>query len=212
MANICCDDIYFYSESNPEHLNALREDLEASIIFCHDENLAWLGHLFQSKEIPADGIPLRGEVIYMERNEDSILLSTSAAWSPLYDAYCAIADAYHLSFVMQSIEPGCGIYINTDHSGRYFPDHYTLSVDNEDFITPAGIPVCDRLEYGEMFSSDTDLLGRFAEIGYQADTIDALNLLLEDTGISIHVFTDPYSSQTLQDWRNIHDSLCIMQL
>ena len=87
MANICCDDVYFYSESNPEHLNTLWEDLEVSIIFCHDENLAWLGRLFQLKEIPSDGISLRGTVIYMERNEDSILLSTSAAWTPLYDAY-----------------------------------------------------------------------------------------------------------------------------
>lgn len=201
MANICCDDVYFYSESNPENLNALWEDLEASIVFCHDETLAWLGNLFQFKNIPTDGISLRGTVIYMERNEDSILLSTSAAWSPLYDAYCAIADVYQLSFVMQSIEPGCGIYINTDHSGRYFPDHYTLSVDDEDYITPAGVPVYDKLEYGEMFSADADLLGRFTEIGYHADTIADLNLLLEDTGITIHTFTDPYSSQNLQDWR-----------
>ena len=188
------------------------EDLETSIVFCRNEDLAGIGKLFELKCIPAEGFSLRGTVIYMERNEDSILLSTSAAWTPLYDAYCAIADVYQLSFVMQSIEPGCGIYINTDHSGRYFPDHYTLSVDNEDFITPAGVPVYDKLEYGEKFSTDADLLGRFTEIGYQADTIDALNLLLEDTGIAIHVFTNPYSSQNLQDWRKIHDSLCIMQL
>lgn len=202
MANICCDDVYFYSESYPEHLTALWEDLEASIIFCHDEDLAGIGNLFQLKKIPADGISLRGTVIYMERNNNSILLSTSAAWSPLYEAYCAIADAYQADFVMQSIEPGNNIYFNTDHSGQYFPDRYIVSIEDEDFITPAGIPVKDKLEYGEMFQTDTALFQRFTEMGYHADTVNGLNALLEDVGITIHVFEDPYSSLNPQtDWR-----------
>lgn len=117
MANICCDDVYFYSESHPEYLTALWEDLETSIVFCRNEDLAWIGNLFRLKNISTDGISLRGTVIYMERNDDNILLGTSAAWSPLYDAYHAIAEAYQVDFAMQSIEPGCNIYINTDHSG-----------------------------------------------------------------------------------------------
>lgn len=201
MANICCDDVYFYSETNPENLNALWEDLESSIVFCHNEDLAKIGNLFQIKNICPDGISLRGTVNYMERNDDNILLSTSAAWTPLYDAYQAIANAYQLSFVMQSIEPGCNIYVNTDHSGMYFPDHYILSVDEEDFVTPAGVLVYDKLEYGELFSNDKAVLERFMELGYHADTIEELNQLLENTGIEIHVFTDSYSSQNMQDWR-----------
>lgn len=62
MANICCDDVYFYSESNPEYLNALWEYLEASIIFCHDENLTWLGRLFQLKEIPRTASSFAGRL------------------------------------------------------------------------------------------------------------------------------------------------------
>lgn len=100
MANIFCDDVYFYSESNPEHLTALWEDLETSIVFCRNEDLAWIGNLFRLKNISTDGIPLRGTVIYMERNDDNILLSTSVAWSPLYDAYHAIAEAYQVDFAM----------------------------------------------------------------------------------------------------------------
>ncbi|MEY8482583.1 hypothetical protein AALD74_12120 [Lachnospiraceae bacterium 48-21] len=197
MANICCDDVYFYSESNPENLNALWEDLEKSIIFCQNEDLAWIGNLFQTKDICTEGISLRGTVIYMERNDESILLSTSAAWSPLYDAYCAIAGAYQVDFVMQAIEPGCNIYINTDYSGKYFPDRYAISIEDENFLTPAGFPVGTKLEYGELFAADDVLLERFAEMGYPACSLKMLERLLEDTGIEIHRFEDSYSTEPL---------------
>lgn len=193
MANICCDDVYFYSESNPEHLAALWEDLETSIVFCRDEELAWIGNLFRLKNIPIDGISLRGTVSYMERNDNNILLCTSAAWSPLYDEYHAIAEAYQVDFVMQSIEPGCNIYINTDHSGQYFPGHYTVSIENESYLTPADIPIGRKLEYGEMFPTEASLLERFAEMGYSAHTLEILDGLLADTGVMIHRFQDPYS-------------------
>lgn len=129
----------------------------------------------------------------MERNDDNILLGTSAAWSPLYDAYHAIAEAYQVDFVMQSIEPGCNIYINTDHSGQYFPDRYAVSIEDESYLTPTDIPVGKKLEHGEMFPSETSLLERFAELGYPANTLEMLDTLLEDTGIEIHCFEDPYS-------------------
>ena len=203
MANVCCDDIYFYSKSDSGSLDALWEDLETSIIFCPDENLAAIENLFLLKEIPTDGLSLRGTVIYMERNEENILLSVSAAWSPLYDAYNAIAEAYRLSFVMQSIEPGCEIYINTDHSGTCFPHEYTVSVEDEDYTTPTGIPVKEKLECGESFSSDPELFQCFAQLGYKAETIEELNILLEDAGITIHTFTDPYSDHNSPDWREI---------
>ena len=193
MANICCDDVYFYSESHPEYLTALWEDLETSIIFCRNEDLAWIGNLFRLKNISTDGISLRGTVIYMERNDDNILLGTSAAWSPLYDTYHAIAEAYQVDFVMQSIEPGCNIYINTDHSSQYFTDLYAVSMEDEAFLTPAGIPVGEKLEYGELFTTEAALLERFAELGYPANTLEMLDTLLEDTGIEVHSFENPYS-------------------
>lgn len=129
----------------------------------------------------------------MERNDDNILLGTSAAWSPLYDAYRAIAEAYQVDFAMQSIEPGCNIYINTDHSGQYFPDRYAVSIEDESHLTPTGIPIGKNLEYGEMFPTEASLLERFAELGYPANTLEMLDTLLEDTGIEIHCFEDPYS-------------------
>ncbi len=42
-------------------------------------------------------------------------------------------------------------------------------------------------------------LGRFAEMGYPADTLEMLDTLLEDTGIEVHCFEDPYSLNELTD-------------
>ena len=169
------------------------EDLETSIVFCRNEDLAGIGNLFELKGIPTEGFSLRGTVISMERNQDNIFLSTSAAWSPLYDAYHAIAEAYQVDFAMQSIEPGCNIYINTDHFGQYFPDHYAVSIEDESYLTPADIPVGKKLEYGELFTTEAALLERFAELGYPANTLEMLDTLLEDTGIEVRCFEDPFS-------------------
>lgn len=57
-----------------------------------------------------------------EWNDTYILLSLETAWTPLYEAYQAIAAAYHVLFVMQSIEPGERIYYNTDEAHLFFPD------------------------------------------------------------------------------------------
>ena len=103
MANICCDDVIFYTEGNPEGLYDLWEDLETYIILNQNPDLCWIGNLFSHKKIDSTGISLRGNISYMEWNDTYILLSLSTAWSPLYEAYQAIAASYHLSFVMQSI-------------------------------------------------------------------------------------------------------------
>lgn len=194
MANVCCDDVYFYSDANSSGLQTLWEDLETCIIFCSDPDKAWIGNPFEYKGISTDGISLRGTVGYLKKNDHNILLSTDAAWAPLFEAYRRIADTYGVDFVMRGIEPGEGIYFNTDHSGQYFPERYILSIADEELLTPAGIPIKDKLEYGETFENDTTLFQRFTELGYHADTIDKLNLLLEDVEITIHPFEDPYSS------------------
>ncbi len=55
----------------------------------------------------------------------------------------------------------------------------------------------EKLEYGELFTTDATLLERFAEMGYPADTPEMLDTLLEDTGMEVYCFEDPYS---LNDW------------
>lgn len=91
MANICCDDVIFYTEGNPEGLYDLWEDLETYIILNQNPDLCWIGNLFSHKKIDSTGISLRGNVSYMEWNDTYILLSLETAWTPLYEAYQAIA-------------------------------------------------------------------------------------------------------------------------
>lgn len=87
MANICCDDVIFYTEGNPEGLYDLWEDLETYIILNQNPDLCWIGNLFSHKKIDSTGISLRGNVSYMEWNDTYILLSLETAWTPLYEAY-----------------------------------------------------------------------------------------------------------------------------
>lgn len=192
MANICCDDVYFYSESNPEGLRLLWEDLEASIVLCTDANAAWIGNLFQDKNMDTTGVGLRGTVSYMEKEDDRILLCTEAAWNPLYDAYHAIAAAYQINFVMQSMECGNELYYNTDSTGSFFPDKYIVIIENGGIKTPCGDILEQKLEYGEVFATEQHLLQKFADLGYPADTIDDLKNKLAPDGISIHTFENPY--------------------
>ena len=60
MANICCDDVIFYTEGNPEGLYDLWEDLETYIILNQNPDLCWIGNLFSHKKIDSTGISLRG--------------------------------------------------------------------------------------------------------------------------------------------------------
>lgn len=192
MANVCCDDVYFFSDSNPEGLRSLWEDLETSIILCHDADKAWLGNLFKYKKIDAANISLRGTVGYMEWNEDNILLSTDAAWSPLAEAYTAIANTYGVKFVMQSTEPEEGIYYNTDDSGIYFPDRYLVNIRNEELITPSGDHITDKLEYDTPFVSADAVLMCFKDLGYPAKSLSELKDILEEKEIYIREFVNPY--------------------
>lgn len=192
MANICCDDVIFYTEGNPEGLYDLREDLETYIVLNRNPDLSWIDNLFSHKKIDSTGISLRGNVCYMEWNDTYILVSLSTAWSPLYEAYQAIASAYHVSFVMQSVEPSERIYYNTDTSHTFFPDRYCIRLYEESLITPSGITIGEKLEDGEPFTSEQDVLERFRDCGYPAATMKELRLTLDEDDIIIFEFTNPY--------------------
>lgn len=71
MANICCDDVIFYTEGNPEGLYDLWEDLETYIILNQNPDLCWIGNLFSHKKIDSTGISLRGNVSYIFNNSMS---------------------------------------------------------------------------------------------------------------------------------------------
>ena len=123
MANICCDDVIFYTEGNPEGLYDLWEDLETYIILNQNPDLCWIGNLLTKRELL--------------KMHDT-----------LYEAYQAIAAAYHVPFVMQSIEPGERIYYNTDEAHLFFPDRYCVRLYEESLLTPCGLIIGEKLEDG----------------------------------------------------------------
>lgn len=46
MANICCDDVYFFSDDNTEGIEALWKDLQASITPGYKDDLGQIERLF----------------------------------------------------------------------------------------------------------------------------------------------------------------------
>ena len=166
MANLCLDDVYFYSDEHPERIQELWEDLEASIILstCKPDD-RWFGNILQYKSINTENIYLRGSVC---------------------------ADTYGVSFVMQSIEPGFEIYENTDDTGRFFCDRYSIRYENESFTTPSGQPISQIIECEEFFTSSESVLERFESAGYHAATLTELKEKLEGTGITIYEFKNSY--------------------
>lgn len=131
--------------------------------------------------------------MWMDKNEHSVFIALSTAWTPLYEAYQIIAETYQIHFVLKSIEPGCGIYYNTDLTGDFFPDEYCVTYCNESYITPSGESLGQRVEIEECFSSEASLLQRFHDLGYSADSYQQLKLLTEDYEIWIHQFENPYN-------------------
>lgn len=193
MANICCDDVYFYSDQYPERLQALWKDLNFSIILpSQNPDNCWIGNLFQYKKISSENLSLRGSVCDMDYNGSSIFLALETCWSPLYEAYQRIANTYGVSFVMRGIEPSCEIYHNTDDEKCYFYDQYIVRIDDTDCITPIGKPLSAFIESDETFISRASILKRFESAGYLAESFSGLTELLQDNGISIYEFQNPY--------------------
>ena len=113
------------------------------------------------------------------------------AWRPLHDAYTALTAAYGIQFVMESIEPGCGIFFNTDDDGIAFSDRYCVTGDTS-VVTPSGLVLWEKLEYGDTFSSENVLLQHFRDLGYKADTLETLTKTLDEQEVYIHSFINPY--------------------
>lgn len=191
MANTCCDDVYFFSDDNTERIETLWNDLQTAITPGYKDDLGHIKRLFVHAAISTDGLSINGIITDMERRYNGIILSLDAAWSPLYDAYTAIATAYGIQFVMRSIEPGCGIFFNTDDTGIAFPDRYCITGDTS-IVTPCGLPLEEKMDYGTSFSSENFLMEKFHDLGYTDETLAALAVTLDEQGVYIHSFLNPY--------------------
>lgn len=199
MANVCCDDVVFYSKSNPKGVQKLWEDLETSVILCPDTAQAAISKLFQDQNIPLSGISLRGTVTYIARNDEGIFLDLETAWSPLYDAYQAIANHYGVSFILKSIEPSEELYYNTDSSGTFFPERYIITVQDDGLISPSGIPLYRKLEDSQVYESEKEILECLQSLGYAADSTTQMQSILDALEVTVHEFINPYDNVEVSD-------------
>lgn len=80
-----------------------------------------------------DKISFRSTIISLDRTSDEeFWISLEEAWYPHEAIYKLIASKFNLTYVFSAEEPGNGVYINTDITGKYFPYNYVLNNCNDE--------------------------------------------------------------------------------
>lgn len=129
------------------------------------KNHNWYGLLSVMMGKDEADICARGTIEYTQWCGDHILMGTETAWEPQDDVVRDMLDCKEcseLAVVLFAEEGGSEIYINTDDTGRFFPEKYVLDYDfipltGEDDDESIG---CDR----DYFSDAESLLRRFHTI------------------------------------------------
>lgn len=81
-----------------------------------------------------DEITNKGMVIGCGFMNDAVILDVGSAWVPCPEIFDKIIQKCYtdsdgnadIEYVYQAEEVGCGVFVNTDIDGRYFPDLYRL--------------------------------------------------------------------------------------
>jgi hypothetical protein len=138
MPNWCNDSVIFIQEDGKnDRILALKEALEGvGPVTSADEG--WIGNtllragIFKTHE-EVEAIYARAFVDYIDVREDNtLLIQVNSAWSPCTVAYNLLAEHFDLEYVLFAEECGCGVYVNTDISGEYFPERYYLTCNGDD--------------------------------------------------------------------------------
>lgn len=69
---------------------------------------------------------------------------------------------------------------------------YETLRDDPSLLTPCGLIIGEKLEDGEPFETETDVLERFRDCGYPAATLKELELMFDADELIIFEFTNPY--------------------
>lgn len=196
MSNGCSDTVIFYSES--ANAKTQLASFGDAISHCYPSGsfrsdtricvlLDYLG-------IPKDSLYIRGDVLDYEIKEDTIRFDVDAAWRPLYYCYQAIAEHFNLEFVMQSEEPGCSIFINTDIFGDYLTTRYRVFLPDE---AGARGTIYEELYHNESdheqyLSSEEDVFSLLSPYGFSAEDIPQLVSILDMDYVRIDTYDTAY--------------------
>ena len=196
MANICMDTVVFHaaSEGQEKGLAALAQAVNGCYPGGTSAGGTGLCRIFGQEGIPTEGMSLRSNVVDVSPGGGRVTMYCDSAWSPMYEAYLAIASHFGVSFELEAEEPGCGVYINTDTDGAYLPDRYKACLSERP--SDGSLDMLFDSAHGETdlyFYSDKELLQWFRERGgIGAESIGALREMLDTGHVSIHEFVNPY--------------------
>lgn len=189
MSNCCTDTVIFYSalDTAEEQIACLGDAIShcyPNCSVCLDTRICVL---LDYLGIPKEALYFRGDIFYYEINEHSIRFDVNAAWRPLYYCYQAIAEHFYLEFVMQSEEPGCSIFINTDVFGEYLSTRYRVFLPDE---AGARGTVYEELyqnesDHEQYLSSEEDVFAMLSPYGFYAEDIPQLISILDTNYVCI---------------------------
>jgi hypothetical protein len=103
-------------------------------------------------------------------------METETAWTPHMDVFKKILGERYgdaIRMVYQSEEPGSGIYINTDSTGKYFPERYMIDCCHDGMYYKEYFDTCEEaVEWAE---------GEFGDFGYSLfDTAETVERKVQD--------------------------------
>jgi hypothetical protein len=165
-------------------------------VYVENADRGWLGNLlcyfgeYKEYEDLTDRLKYgcRGFVqdvgdIVADGNESSFSIAVEDAWGPHEYPIENLCRKFGLQYVYCAEEPGCDVFVNTDISGKYYPQQYVLD---------------DFNEYYEYFDTEKELLNFVKEaFGRNFDSFEevshwAYNGFTDDfpeaEGLSVHKF------------------------
>ena len=138
MANICDTAIAFFSTDSIETLTDFRNMLVS--IYKTTNKRTPFTHKYINEKLNLGLTNLEyGDIIHIGEIEHSgtcigFKIWQSDKWTPQLDLWDTLIEKYFtnddgfrlVDYVYEAEEPGCGIYINTDEEGDFFPDLYKI--------------------------------------------------------------------------------------
>jgi len=194
MANCCLDTVVFHSlEGCQEDFNRLKDAVSACFSIASITSDASFDRLFIYAGLPTDEIYLRGTMVHKDIQDTCLTLWCDSCWIPLSDAYRMISEFYHVGYVYCAEEPGCGIYVNTDASGRFLNNRYKVILYWEEEVFDHSLGTLMQNAGGDdadfYFPSKDKLLQWFEENGgITASSAEELSAMFPNESVAIHLF------------------------
>lgn len=162
MANWCDTTIAFYSQDKTQ-LEALHTAISNRT---REDN--WLGNICIYHGFSPENYSCRSQVYYigeMSQDKDNywyFLVDQEDAWDPHTSVWESVLDMYYrkVEFEYRSEEAGCGMFVNSDIEGYYFPERFIVDAyvkDTEDkfYINTSAeaLSLCKQILHDRSISS-----------------------------------------------------------